>query len=134
MSVPFLLYRDGGGGQVVLQLEGDRERLTIGRREGSDVALPWDAQVSRLHAELVPMGSDWVLCDDGVSHNGTFVNGARVRGRRRLRGGDAISVGDTLIAFCMPQSRSTVPTTPALTRAPAVALTGPQRRVLAALC
>src|SRR3954451_7960024 len=133
MALPFLLYRDGAGGQVVLQLDGERERLTIGRREGSDVALPWDVQVSRLHAELVRMGSEWVLCDDGVSHNGTFVNGERVRGRRRLRGGDAISLGDTVIAFCAPESASAAPTTPRSAPMPPVVLTASQRRVLAAL-
>ena len=51
------------------------------------------------------MGGDWVVCDEGLSHNGTFVNGERVRGRRRLRGGDVIAVGDTLIAFCAPAER-----------------------------
>ena len=50
------------------------------------------------------MGGDWVVCDEGLSHNGTFVNGERVRGRRRLRGGDVIAVGDTLIAFCAAAS------------------------------
>ena len=36
------------------------------------------------------MGADWVICDDGLSHNGTFVNGERVRGRRRLAAGDVL--------------------------------------------
>src|SRR3954451_6855276 len=132
-GLPFLLYRGADGEQVVVELPEDRGSLTIGRRATNDVALPWDNQVSRLHAELVPMGSDWVLCDDGVSHNGTFVNGARVRGRRRLRGGDAISVGDTLIAFCAPESASAAPTTPRSAPMPPVVLTASQRRVLAAL-
>src|SRR5829696_1217655 len=97
---PFLLYRDDSGQQRVLELREDRPQLTIGRRPTSDVALSWDTQVSRVHAELTHMGSDWVVCDEGVSHNGTFVNGERVRGRRRLRGGDSISVGDTVITYC----------------------------------
>ena len=80
------------------------------------------------------MGSDWVVCDEGLSHNGTFVNGERVRGRRRLRGGDAISVGDTLIAFCAPESASSVATRAAARGTPQVTLTPAQRRVLAALC
>src|SRR3954466_16290337 len=92
-GLPFLLYRDGNGSQAVVELsEG---RVTIGRRAGNDVALGWDAQVSRGHAELTRMGDGCVLCDEGMSHNGTFVNGERVRGRRRLHGGDAIPVGDT---------------------------------------
>jgi pSer/pThr/pTyr-binding forkhead associated (FHA) protein len=133
-GLPFLLYRGGAGEQVLLELAGDRDRLTIGRRSTNDVALPWDQQVSRLHAELTRMGSDWVVCDEGVSHNGTFVNGQRVRGRRRLRGGDVLSVGDTQIAFCAPSGGSTASTTTAYERRPEVELTGAQRRVLAALC
>src|SRR3954470_22408438 len=132
-GLPFLLYRGADGEQVVVELPEDRGSLTIGRRATNDVALPWDSQVSRVHAELVPMGSDWVLCDEGVSHNGTFVNGARVRGRRRLRGGDAISVGDTVIDFHAPEGYSLVATAPAAERTPAVTLTAAQRRVLAAL-
>ena len=74
-GLPFLLYRDGGGDQVVFDLTDDRERVTIGRRATNDVAVPWDGEVSRVHAELVQMGGDWIVCDEGMSHNGTFVNG-----------------------------------------------------------
>jgi hypothetical protein len=116
-GLPFLLYRDGGGEQVVLELDPGLERLTIGRRATNDVALPWDGEISRVHAELSRIGSYWIVCDEGMSHNGTFVNGERVRGRRRLRAGDVISVGETLIAFCAPTSRSTVATTAARRRA-----------------
>src|SRR4051794_4713830 len=130
-ALPFLLYRDGAGNQVVLELEPGR--LTIGRRAANDVALPWDPEVSRVHAELSHMGGEWILCDEGVSHNGTFVNAERVRGRRRLRGGDVIAVGDTLIAFCAPSSGSTVATA-AKDRPPVVTVTPAQRRVLEALC
>src|SRR3954464_12711125 len=130
----FLLYRDGAGAQRYLELPDDRERLTIGRRASNDLALPWDDQVSRVHAELVRMNADWVVCDDGISHNGTFVNGERVRGRRRLHDGDQIAIGDTLIAVCAPSGQSTSATTPALGRPPAVQLTAAQRRVLRALC
>jgi predicted component of type VI protein secretion system len=133
-DAPFLLYRGASGEQVLLELPEDRDRLTIGRRASNDVPLPWDAQVSRVHAELVRMDADWVLCDEGVSHNGTFVNGERVRGRRRLRDGDAISVGDTLISFCGSEGYSMVATAAAGVATPAVTLTAPQRRVLAALC
>src|SRR3954453_6126119 len=133
-DAPFLLYRGASGEQVLLELPEDRDRLTIGRRASNDVPLPWDAQVSRVHAELVRMDADWVLCDEGVSHNGTFVNGERVRGRRRLRDGDAISVGDPLISFCGSEGYSMVAPAGAGVAMPAVTLTAPQRRVLAALC
>ena len=133
-GVPFLLYRDGDGEQVVVDLADDRERVTIGRRATNDVAVPWDGEVSRVHAELVRMGGDWIVCDDAISHNGTFVNGERVRGRRRLRAGDAISVGDTVISFCAPEGYSMVATAPAHDTTPPVAVTPAQRRVLEALC
>src|SRR3954468_2760044 len=131
---PFVLYRRGDGVQAFMDLPADRERLTIGRRDSNDIALPWDSQVSRVHAELVRMGSDWVICDDGISHNGTFVNGERLGGRRRLRDGDAITVGDTVISFCAADSQSIAPTAPAVEGEPGVELTAAQRRVLAALC
>jgi pSer/pThr/pTyr-binding forkhead associated (FHA) protein len=108
--------------------------VTIGRRGANDVALPWDAEVSRVHAELAYMGGDWIVCDEGVSHNGTFVNGERVRGRRRLRGGDVISVGDTQLAFCAPSGGSTAATAPARAPVAPMAVTPAQRRVLEALC
>ena len=87
LGVPFLLYRDGGGTQVILALSGP---ITVGRRAERDVALPWDTEVSRLHAQLEPVGSDWIVVDDGLSRNGTHVNGERVNGRRRLKDGDRI--------------------------------------------
>jgi len=133
-GAPYLLYRGADGEQRLLDLPEDRDRLTLGRRASNDVALPWDSQVSRVHAELLRMDADWILCDEGVSHNGTFVNGERVRGRRRLRAGDAISVGDTVITFCAPEGYSMIATAPGGDRAPAVTLTAGQRRVLVALC
>jgi len=133
-ATPFLIHRRSDGRQLFTELPANRERLTIGRRDSNDVALPWDSQVSRVHAELVRMGGDWVVCDDGLSHNGTFVNGVRIRGRRSLRDGDAVSVGDTLISFCAADCQSIAATSPVLERAPAVELTDAQRRVLGALC
>src|SRR3954454_964917 len=96
----FLLYRNGHGNQVILPLRG--ERVTIGRRPSNDVALDWDSEVSRAHATLERSGDDWTLVDDGLSHNGTYVGGDRITGRRRLQDGDVISVGATAIAFCAP--------------------------------
>jgi class 3 adenylate cyclase len=45
------------------------------------------------------MGAHWLIGDDGVSRNGTFVNGERLNGRRRLRHGDVIRIGRTALAF-----------------------------------
>jgi len=82
------------------------------------------------------LGADWVVCDDGLSHNGTFLGGERVRGRRRLRDGDVIKVGATLLAYNAPQASSTTvgSTRVARTPEPAVEVTPAQRRLLAVLC
>ena len=64
--------------------------------------LDWDDQVSRLHARFERVGDAWVLVDDGLSSNGTFVNGERVSGRRRLNDGDTLRFGTTTITFRAP--------------------------------
>jgi pSer/pThr/pTyr-binding forkhead associated (FHA) protein len=130
----FLLYRDRDGNQVILTL-GDEERVTVGRRPSNEVALDWDSEVSRVHAALERAGDDWTLVDDGLSHNGTYVGGERVAGRRRLRDGDVIKVGGTTIAYCAPREGSSSAAT-VTSVGPHVAelLTPAQRRVLVALC
>ena len=133
-GTPFLLYRDGDERQVIVELPEGRGRLTIGRSPRNDVALRWDGEVSRLHAELERVGGDWLLNDDDLSRNGTFVNGDRLRARRVLRAGDVITTGETQLAFFAPSGGSVSAT---LTGAHAVAvpeLTPAQRRVLVALC
>jgi class 3 adenylate cyclase len=93
-----LLYEDESGAQRVFALESNRA-VTIGRGDDADVRLWWDPSVSLLHAEAIRLGTHWLIADDGVSRNGTFVNGERLSGRRRLRHGDAIRVGHTTLAF-----------------------------------
>jgi hypothetical protein len=131
----FLLYRDEQDRQVIYELAADRDRVAIGRRKSSDVSLAWDPQVSRIHAALERLGRDWVLCDQGLSHNGSWVNGERVRGRRRLRGGDMVTIGGTVIAYWTPGGASAAdPTRTALESRRAAAVTPAQRRLLLALC
>ncbi len=67
-----------------------------------DISLSWDDGASRLHARLEPLGDDWTVIDDGTSANGTFLNGDRVSGRRRLDDGDELLVGTTHLRICMP--------------------------------
>jgi hypothetical protein len=124
-GLPHLVFRDGDGRQVLVRLAGDRERLTIGRRPENDVALSWDHRASRLHAQLERVGGEWVLADEGLSSNGTWVGDAKLVGRRRLRNGDVVRVGGTLIAFCAPEE---APMGQPLSISPA------QRRVLVAMC
>jgi hypothetical protein len=99
---PFLLLRDDQGTQRIVELDESAGSVTIGRRLEADVALPWDPEVSRLHAELEFKAGEWTLCDDGFSQNGTYVNGLRIHGRRRLTDGDLLRIGQTSVAFCDP--------------------------------
>jgi len=133
-GIPFVLYRDGAGRQVIFQLDESPGRVTVGRRETNDIALDWDGEVSRAHAELVRMGGDWTISDDGLSRNGTFLNGTRITGRRRLHDGDDFRVGRTLIGFRDPREGGSSATYQG-TEVPTVdSVTDTQRRVLIALC
>ena len=132
---PFLLYRTAAGEQVLLDLGDAADRVTIGRRATNDVALEWDARVSRVHAALERVGDAWAVMDDGLSHNGTWVNGERLAGRRRLADGDTITVGASLVVFrAPPGSSASRPTVSAVGPHIGDLLTPAQRRVLVALC
>jgi pSer/pThr/pTyr-binding forkhead associated (FHA) protein len=128
---PFVAYRDGSG-ELRLERFGDAERLTIGRGEHNAIALDWDPEVSRTHAQLELVGDEWAVVDDGLSRNGSFVNGERLAGRRRLADGDVLLVGQTSVLFRAPGpvTKTTVSRDPAA----AARLTEAQRRVLVALC
>lgn len=130
--LPFLLYRDGDGAQQIVTL-ATASRASIGRGRSNTVPLSWNVQVSRLHAELEYIGDDWTITDDGLSRNGTFVNGERVQGRRRLGDGDCIVIGGTVIGFCWPHDRGRSRTQLVPDMQPPK-LTDAQRRVLVALC
>ena len=134
-AIPFLVYRTGHGEQAILELRDAGGRVTIGRRPSNELVVDWDVEVSRTHAALERIGDDWVVVDDGLSHNGTYVNGRRVTTRRRLRNGDTITIGGTAIAFCSPAAAGSSTSTDTAIR-PHVGelLTQRQRRVLIALC
>lgn len=129
------LYRRGTPAeQQRWSLSADSGVLTIGRSSSADICLTGDRQVSRLHATLERIAGQWTILDDGLSANGTYINGRRVTGRVRLRDRDTIRVGAALIVFCAPPQTTDLQTV-ASDGPPAVRrLTEPQRRVLTALC
>ena len=129
---PFLVFRDGDGAQRLLDLTGT-ERLSIGRGAGNELSLPWDTEVSRLHTELEAIAGEWTVSDDGLSRNGTFVNGSRISGRTRLRDGDLLRVGQTSIAYRRPEAEDSMPTQVAGARLVLTDLPPTQRQVLVAL-
>ncbi len=130
-----LRFTDDSGRQHEFMLTADQQRVTIGRSPQADLALRWDAEVSRLHAAIEYLGAHWTIVDDGLSRNGTFVNGERLVGRRRLMAGDRIRVGTSLVSFhdfggvVDDATRTSTGTIPTLR-----SLTDTQRAVLVALC
>jgi hypothetical protein len=130
-GAPFIFFRDGDGVLRIVAPAG--EQLMIGRAPGSELEIDWDLRVSGVHAHLVQHGRQWVIEDDGLSRNGTFVNGERLRGQRTLRGGDIVQVGDTVLGFRDPQPGELVATV-AVPTVPAPPISDAQRRVLIALC
>jgi pSer/pThr/pTyr-binding forkhead associated (FHA) protein len=130
---PFLVWRTDEGEQRLLLLDQQRWRVTIGRDPAADIPLPWDAEVSRTHALLEQVGRGWTLVDDGLSRNGSFVNGVRVIGRRRLRDKDRMVFGATAVAY-RETSGTTTQTASAIDAPATIPLTPMQRKVLIALC
>ncbi len=130
---PFLVYRDGGDEQRLLVIGEPVESLWVGRSASADLNLEWDPEVSSLHAQLELVGLECTLVDDGLSRNGSFVNGERVGGRRRLRDGDTLRFGRTGVLYRAPaETKSeTVLSGDALT---AAGVSPAQKRVLVALC
>jgi hypothetical protein len=97
----FVVFHDGTGKQHVVDLDDEESTITVGRRVENDVALSWDNEVSRRHAELRRLPEGWTLVDDS-SRNGSYLNGQRVRGRHPLRDGDVLRFGDTVVLFRAP--------------------------------
>jgi predicted component of type VI protein secretion system len=118
----------GRAGREVVVLTG--RRIVLGRDLDSDVALSADSAVSRVHAMLERVGSGWCVRDLG-SANGTIVNGKRISAEHRLRAGDEIRVGRSLLVY---HDRDAVPgsSTEAIEAPPGI--TARERDVLVALC
>ena len=70
--------------------------LVFGRDASADIVVA-GGDVSRRHAELHARSEGFVLVD--LSVNGTYVNGERVMGERRLARGDVIRLGDEEFRF-----------------------------------
>lgn len=133
-GVPFVVYRDPAGRRHLVVLPGGASGFTIGRREDNDIALVWDPNVSRVHAQLEPVGGEWVIVDDGLSRHGTTVNGRQLAGRLRLHDRDVITVGLTALLYRSPPDSAGSTAAGGLDRRPPPHLTETQRRVLVALC
>ncbi|MGW6425934.1 FHA domain-containing protein [Nocardia sp. NPDC055053] len=125
----------GNGNRREYRLDRYGGTVSIGRSDAADIVVSDDSTVSRLHAVIEQICDCWVVVDDGMSTNGTFVNGERIGGRRTLESGDTLKVGQTVFTFNeggrIPAEE--VPTTPVL-RVSRSSLTDAQYLVLEALC
>ncbi len=98
---------------------GEQRVISIGRRDGCDVHLNYDNQVSRLHARLgcavrpvssadtvtVPTMLNFWLEDNG-SRNGTYIEKEYepINGRINLRPGTLFRIGRTWLRLDVPMS------------------------------
>lgn len=98
---------------------GQETTLVIGRREGCDIYLPFDHQVSRVHARLICSARPVTTVDntsqpiilmfwleDVDSRNGTYIekDDAPVIGRVSLRPGTLFRIGRTWLRLDPPLS------------------------------
>ena len=84
----------------------DDESAVLGR--ASETIRLTDYTVSRRHAEIRPMSGGWYL-EDFNSANGTYLNGKRVERPARLKHGDQIRLGGTLVVWSGKDDRASDP-------------------------
>ena len=112
--------------------EGDRageiidiEQVTTLGRAGCNISFS-DTGVSSRHAEVRVLGANAVFVRDLGSSNGTFVNGVRISGAMRLKPGDQVQLGQTVVALRrrgVPRPEGLSPGQPALMVEPTRLLT-----------
>ncbi|HWO23936.1 MAG TPA: FHA domain-containing protein [Kofleriaceae bacterium] len=83
-------------GQPVREVRTRRSIVKIGKVPSSTVLIEGDERVSRIHAIIEVNGVDDVVVIDLGSEAGTSVNGEKIN-KRRLRSGDELRLGDTLL-------------------------------------
>jgi pSer/pThr/pTyr-binding forkhead associated (FHA) protein len=131
---PFLVYRDGDGEQRIVPIAEGVTELWVGRSGSTDLRLDFDSEVSGLHAQIEIVGAECTLVDDGLSRNGSYVNGERVGGRRRLLDGDTLRFGRTGVLFRAPGQSAASETALSGDALTAAGVSPAQKRVLVSLC
>lgn len=101
-SVPDEVAAVVAGARIRLIGGGDRsgpgsyaidDSVLLGRTPECDIQLD-DAAASARHARISKRGRHWLI-EDLDSSNGTFVDGVRVNGSRRVNPGQRIKIGRT---------------------------------------
>ncbi len=103
-----LVIEDEAGIWSVVPFAADE--ITIGRAAEGVTFRLGDRNVSRRHARFVRQNGH-VFVEDLGSFTGTHVNGERIGGRRRLREGDVVRVGDYDLAV-LPDEAQLAPGAP----------------------
>jgi FHA domain len=80
------------------EVQLDSAPLMLGRGARNDVDLGRDEFASSEHARIEPR-RDGVWIEDVGSTNGTYLNGTRVTGPKRLSVGDIVRVGETELRY-----------------------------------
>lgn len=102
-SPPFLRIAEGPDAGTLVNLSEPPSKLLIGRGEEAGLTLN-DPDASRLHLEI-QRDADGATARDLDSKNGLEVNGKRLR-ERRLRHGDALQVGKSLLVYQDPSEEA----------------------------
>ena len=77
---------DGKTFEFPAPMTSDLLMVSIGRREGCDIVLNYDAQVSRVHAYVIYDPRDMeIFLEDANSRNGTYLGTAQTRVKERVR-------------------------------------------------
>lgn len=129
---PYLSCRENQASPRRWPLQGPM--VTVGRAPDVDVVLGEDLLVSRLHTTLELVGGVWTIVDNGLSRNGTYVNGRRLSGRLPLHDRDEIRLGATTLTFCAPAEETGAHTLVGQPLPVPTHLTPAQRSVVLALC
>jgi len=82
--------------------------LGIGRARDNDVVLTDDSEVSRYHAKVELVGTEWQL-RDRESSNGVFLNGRKLTRSMRLANQDEIRIGCTLFRVLTEEADTETP-------------------------
>lgn len=104
-----LVIEDEAGTRTVVPFTADE--ITIGRDAAAGGWRLPDRNVSRRHARFLRVNGA-VHVEDLGSLTGTWLNGERIAGRRRLRVGDLVEIGDYDLVVLPDQAEGHGPGTP----------------------
>lgn len=91
---------ESGGKSRMVEIP-ENSVLSLGRLESSDIVLN-DMAVSRRHATIFSNGGECFI-EDNASTAGTWINGEKTLGRRKISNSDKIKIGSFEITVSMPE-------------------------------